>query len=154
MTYQASFSVTLDHPVGNVWDTVRDFNSYPLWVNGVTESHIEDDLPGTTVGAVRDFVIADAHTRQRLAAHSDVDRYFTYQSCAPMELVDDSGRTRTLHGYHGTLALRPINDRDRCYAEWSSTYTCPHEDEEFWAQWWGTSLPTWLESLREHLDRR
>ena len=153
MTNPSSFSVILDHPVGRVWETVRDFNSYPLWVNGVSESRIEEDLPGTTVGAVRDFVIAGAHTRQRLVAHSDVDRYFTYQSCGALAMDDGSGRTRTLFSYQGTLALRPVADGDRCFAEWSSTYACPHEDEAFWAHWWAASLPTWLESLRGYHDR-
>jgi hypothetical protein len=35
MNNQASFSVILDHPVGSVWDTVRDFNSYPLSRRGL-----------------------------------------------------------------------------------------------------------------------
>lgn len=153
MIDQATFSVILDHPVRNAWETGRDFNSYPLWVNGVTESRIEEDLPGTTVGAVRDFVIAGAHTRQRLVAHSDVDRFFTYQACDPLELVDDAGRTRTLHTYQGTLALRAVGEGDQCHAEWSSTYACPPEDETFWAQWWASSLPSWRESLGEHFDR-
>jgi len=45
MNNSAYYSVVLDQPAQEVWDTVRDFNSYPIWVNRVEESHIEDDLP-------------------------------------------------------------------------------------------------------------
>src|SRR3954466_313643 len=120
MQNRSSYSVVLDHPAAQVWATVRDFNSYPVWVNGVTHSSIEGDLPGTAVGAVRDFVIGGGHTRQRLVAHSDVDRFFTYESCDPFELVDDAGRARILDSYQGTLRLRSVDDGDRCFAEWSS----------------------------------
>ena len=152
MNSQTSFSTVLEKPIGRVWDTVRDFNSYPVWVDGVTHSHIEGDLPGTTIGAVRDFVIGGSHIRQRLVAHSDVDRAFTFESCDSMELDDEAGRTRTLHAYEGSLALRTVDDGDRCFAEWSTAYECPEEDEAFWSEWWGTAVPGWLGSLRKHLD--
>ena len=136
-----------------MWDTVRDFNSYPVWVDGVTESHIEEGLPGTTVGAVRDFVIGGAHIRQRLVAHSDVDRAFTFESGR----LDGAGRrggahSRFLHAYEGTLALRTVDDGDRCFAEWSTLYECPEDDEVFWTESWGAAVPSWLGSLRKHLD--
>jgi formylglycine-generating enzyme required for sulfatase activity len=35
---------------------VRDFNAYPAYIDGVTESRIEDDKGGDAVGAVRCFV--------------------------------------------------------------------------------------------------
>jgi hypothetical protein len=152
MKSQTSFSTVLEKPVGRVWATVRDFNSYPVWVDGVTESRIEDDLPGTTVGAVRDFVIGGAHIRQRLVAHSDVDRAFTFESCDPMELDDETGRARTLHSYRGTVALRAVDDGDRCFAEWSTAYECPQDDEAFWNEWWAAAVPGWLVSLRDHLE--
>lgn len=153
MKSTTSFSMVLEKPVGRVWATVRDFNSYPVWVDGVTESRIEGDLPGTTVGAVRDFVIGGAHIRQRLVAHSDLDRAFTFESCDSMEVPDDAGRARTLQGYEGTLVLRAVDDGDRCFAEWSTAYECPQEDEAFWATWWDAAVPGWLGSLREHLDQ-
>jgi hypothetical protein len=152
MKSQTSYSMVLEEPVGRVWATVRDFNSYPVWVEDVTESRIEGDLPGTTVGAVRDFVIGGSHVRQRLLAHSDVDRAFTFESCEPMELEDESGRTRTLHAYRGTVALRAVDDGDGCFAEWSTVFECPSDDHEFWNHWWATAVPGWLGSLRDHLQ--
>jgi len=49
------YSTVLEYPASQVWDVVRDFNSYPIWVNGVNDSRIEEDLSGTSVGAIRDF---------------------------------------------------------------------------------------------------
>lgn len=54
MTDGAYFGVLLDSPASRVWEVVRDFNSYPVRVNGVTDSHIKDGLPGTAAGGVRD----------------------------------------------------------------------------------------------------
>jgi hypothetical protein len=151
MSHTAYYSETLDRPAPMVWDVVRDFNSYPAWVNGVEDSHIEDDLSGTAVGAVRNFGMGGARIRQRLVAHSDAERFFTYESCAPLE-IEVSGTARILRRYQGTLRLRPIIAGDRCLVEWSSEYACPHEDADYWADWWATMLPTWLHSLRDHVD--
>ena len=52
VTYSTVFSQTADQ----VWAVIRDFNSYPVWVATVTESHIEDGKSGDAVGAIRDFV--------------------------------------------------------------------------------------------------
>ena len=151
MSHNAYYSVVLDRAAPEVWDTVRDFNSYPIWVNGVHDSHIEDDRSGTTVGGIRDFAMGGARTRQRLLAHSDAARFFTYESCSPLE-IDVSDGVRVLLHYQGTLRVTPIVEGNRCFAEWSSGYECPHEDAEYWAEWWASSLPTWLASLRDHLN--
>jgi hypothetical protein len=150
MSHRAYYSQTLDRPAPVVWEVVRDFNSYPIWVNGVEDSHIEGDLSGTAVGAVRNFAIGGSRTRQRLVAHSDAERFFTYESCAALE-IEVSGTARTLWRYQGTLRVRPVIARDRCFVEWSSEYDCPHEDAEYWADWWAAMLPSWLGSLRDHI---
>jgi hypothetical protein len=136
----------------HVWAVVRDFNSYPIWVNGVDESHIEGDLPGTAVGVVRNFRIGDSHTRQRLLAHSDVDRFFTYESCEPFKL-EEHGHDRSLVHYQGTLRISPITDGNRSFVEWSAEYECSAEDATYWNTWWTKTPPEWLESLRAHLAR-
>ncbi len=148
--HTAYYSVVLDRSASELWDVVRDFNNYPIYVNGVTESHIEDGLSGTTVGSFRDFAMGDVRTRQRLLAHSDGERYFSYQSCGPTTIVE-AGNERTMLAYVGTLRLRTIVEGNRCFAEWSSEYACPPEDANYWAAWWANSLPAWLSSIREHL---
>ncbi|MBA2512986.1 MAG: SRPBCC family protein [Solirubrobacterales bacterium] len=93
----------LELPAPQVWAVVRDFNSYPMWVDGVEDSHIEEDLSGTTVGGIRNFAMGGFRTRQRLLAHSDLERFFTYESCGPVEIESD-GSARTLS--EGTLNSR------------------------------------------------
>lgn len=60
MSYSVYHSTVYeDWPADRAWDVVRDFNSYPIWVNGVEESHVEEGLPGTAVGAVRSITDGD-----------------------------------------------------------------------------------------------
>ena len=124
---------------------------FPRTGNGVDDSHIEGNLAGTAVGGVRNFSMGGSRTRQRLLAHSDVDRYFTYESCAVFESKTD-GSVRTLETYQRTLRIRPIVEGDRSLAEWSARYVCPGRDDHYWSGWWEESLPTWLGSLRDHLN--
>ena len=51
----AYYSSILDHPVDRVWTLVRDFNNYPAYIDGVSESVIEDDKRGDEEGAVRRY---------------------------------------------------------------------------------------------------
>ena len=48
----AFYSTVLDHSIDRVWSLVRDFNNYPRYIDGVSESMIEDDRRGDEVGAV------------------------------------------------------------------------------------------------------
>ena len=53
--HRAYYSSVLDQPASEVWSLVRDFNNYPRYIKGVTESVIEDGRAGDEVGAVRRF---------------------------------------------------------------------------------------------------
>ena len=68
------YSTVIDHPAERVWNVIRDFNSYPVWVEGIDESHIEGGKSGDAVGAIRNFSTGNTRVRQRLLAHSDLDR--------------------------------------------------------------------------------
>lgn len=52
---QAYYSAVLDRPLHEVWSLIRDFNNYPAYIDGVSESVIEDDKRGDEVGAIRRF---------------------------------------------------------------------------------------------------
>ena len=43
----AYYSTVLNHPLETVWDLIRDFNNYPAYIEGVSESVIEDDKAAT-----------------------------------------------------------------------------------------------------------
>jgi hypothetical protein len=47
---QAHYSAVLDHPPNHVWSLIRDFNNYPAYIDGVSESLIEDDKGGDEIG--------------------------------------------------------------------------------------------------------
>jgi Polyketide cyclase / dehydrase and lipid transport len=67
-----------------VWDLIRDFNNYPAYIDGVTESVIEDNKGGDEIGAVRRFCYLGNWVRQRLAGHSDEGHTLTYAGIEPL----------------------------------------------------------------------
>jgi hypothetical protein len=50
---EAYYSSVLPQSVGEAWSMIRDFNNYPRYIEGVTESVVEDNKRGDEVGAVR-----------------------------------------------------------------------------------------------------
>jgi|SRR4051812_17709635 hypothetical protein len=150
MTEHIDHSIVVPASLTEVWATVRDFNGYPTWVDGVTDSRIEDDLPGTTVGAVRDFGFAGHRQRQRLVALSDVDHYFSYDGVGGFVTADGAGQRR-IDWYRGTVRLRDVGGGASCLVEWSADYDCPASDAAYWEVWWAAALPEWLGSLERHV---
>src|SRR4029077_971433 len=137
---KAYYSTVFEQPAPEVWEIVRDFNNYPVWVGGAGESRIEDGKSGDTVGAVRSVLYQNRQIRQRLLAQSDVERSQTYEFCGPAPLP--------VTGFQATLRITPIVDGDRAFVEWWATFDCdaPRRDELT-----GTlrsSFGKWLESLR------
>jgi hypothetical protein len=80
----AYYSAVLDHPLETVWSLIRDFNNYPAYIDGVSESMIEDNRLGDEVGAIRRFCYLGNWVRQRLAAHSDDRHLQTYAGIEPL----------------------------------------------------------------------
>lgn len=70
----AYYSTIFREPASEIWKIIRDFNNYPIWVNGAGESRIEDGKSGDAVGAVRHVLYQGRHIRQRLVALSDAER--------------------------------------------------------------------------------
>jgi hypothetical protein len=143
----------LDHPADKAWSLVRDFNNYPRYIEGVTESVIEDGRPGDEVGAVRRFCYGGAWIRQRLVAHSDTDRCFTYAGMEPFEFPDDgSGLVPAPIDYSGTLRLTPVVGEDRTFAEWSVSFESVPEEAQGWTKLLSDLVPQWMRSLERTLN--
>jgi hypothetical protein len=53
---KAYYSTVFEQPAPEVWKIIRDFNNYPVWVDGAGESRIEDGKSGDTVGAIRNVL--------------------------------------------------------------------------------------------------
>lgn len=151
----AYYSSVLNHPADHVWGLVRDFNSYPRWVDGATESLIENDKRGDEVGAVRRFCYDGAWVRQRLTAHSDTERSFGYAGMEPFPFpAQDSADAPGAVEYAGRVRLTPIIDGNRTFIEWWWEFECPPIDTARWQELLREVMPQWVDSLRRALDGR
>jgi Polyketide cyclase / dehydrase and lipid transport len=88
---------------------MRDFNAYPVWVDGAASSEIEGGKSGDTVGAVRRVLYDGRTVRQRLLGESDVERSQTYA------FVEDGALP--VENYRSTIRVTPIVDGDRAFVE-------------------------------------
>jgi hypothetical protein len=68
------YSTVFEQSAASIWSIIRDFNSYPVWVDGTGTSEIEDSKSGDTVGAVRNVLYGGRRIRQQLLSLSDIDR--------------------------------------------------------------------------------
>lgn len=88
---QAYYSAVLDRPLDEVWSLIRDFNNYPAYIDGVSESVIEGDKHGDEVGAIRRFCYLGNWIRQRLIDHSDRQHTLTYAGLEALPYPQDDG---------------------------------------------------------------
>jgi NADPH:quinone reductase-like Zn-dependent oxidoreductase len=110
-------SAIIDAPARHVWDLLRDFNAHDRWHPAIASSHIEGALPADTVGAVRQFKLADGGMlREQLLQCSDAQMSLSYCLLeSPVPLND----------YVAHMRVRPVTDGDICYLEWWSTFNPP-----------------------------
>ncbi|MBA2403088.1 MAG: SRPBCC family protein [Bradyrhizobium sp.] len=142
----AYYSTVLNHPLETVWELIRDFNNYPAYIDGVTESMIEDDRGGDEVGAVRRFCYLGTWIKQRLA-HS-----LTYAGIEPLPfpadlLPDAPAPTR----YEGTMHLLPVVEGNRTFIEWKVQLDTAPQDADRWRALFQSWIPDWTHSLERTL---
>src|SRR5947209_987800 len=136
---KAYYSTVFEQPAQKVWEIVRDFNNYPVWVGGAGESVIEDGKSGETVGAVRNVLYQERRIRQRLLAQSDVERSQTYEFCDAPSLP--------LTDYQATLRISDVIDGDRAFVEWWATFDCEPARRDELRRTLQASFEKWLQSL-------
>jgi hypothetical protein len=134
-------SITFAQTADKVWSVIRDFNGFQ-WAEGVGMSHIENRKGNNQVGAVRDFKYYDHTTRQRLVAHSDTDKCYTYESVEPLD---------TLCSYRQTLRVAPIVDTNTAFVEWTAEFDTPAEEHDRWQKCLTEESAKSLEKLRTYL---
>jgi|SRR5690349_15862802 len=140
---RAYYSTVFAQPAQLVWEVIRDFNNYPVWVDGAASCLIEGGKTGDTVGAIRNVTYRDRQIRQRLLALSDTDRSQTYAFCGPASLpVTD---------FEATLRVTPVVDGDRAFVEWWACFDCDPTKGEALTSTLGGWFGGWLESLRRTL---
>jgi hypothetical protein len=140
------YSTVFDEPADVVWRLIRDFNAYPVWVDGAGTSEIEDGKSGDTVGAVRHVVYQGRHIRQRLLAQSDVEREQVYAFAEEGALP--------VANYRATIRVTPVVDGDRAFVDWWATFDCGLAQLEERTAFFAKSFAGWLESLRRALVKR
>jgi len=147
VVHKTYYSAVLNSRVHHVWNLVRDFNNYPKYIEGVSESLIEDGRNGDEIGAVRRFCYGGTWIRQRLTAHSDDKRTFSYAGLDPFRFPTTGEQAPAAIEYSGTLRLAPITEGDRTFAEWSVEFDCVPEDAAPWHDLLMQLIPQWMASL-------
>jgi hypothetical protein len=140
---RAYYSTIFREPAPQIWKIIRDFNNYPVWVNGAGESRIEAGRSGDAVGAVRQVVYRGRHIRQRLLALSDTECTQTYAFCDEPSLP--------VIAFQATLRVTPVIDGDRAFVEWWADFDCEPARRDELAGTLRGWFAEWLESLRAAL---
>ena len=111
------YSTIFEQTADQVWDVIRDFGTY-TWTGSVSESSLEGEKSGVEVGAIRNARLGDTSIfhRQRLLAHSGIDRFYTYEFCEPFPYP--------IHNFVATLRVTPVIDGNRAFVQWSATFDC------------------------------
>jgi hypothetical protein len=140
------YSTVFEQSADEVWRVIRDFNNYPVWVDGAGESEIEDGRSGDAVGAVRNVLYNGSRRRQRLLALSDVERtqVYAFAAEAPIPVWD----------FQATIRVTPVVDGDRAFVEWFAIFDCDIHSHNERIVFFRDAFAGWLASLRRHLARR
>lgn len=137
------YSTVFEQSADAVWRVIRDFNNYPVWVDGAGTSHIEDGKTGESVGAIRNVLYKNMRRRQRLLALSDTERAQTYEFAGDTPLP--------VQNFQATIRVTPIVDDDRAFVEWWANFDCEPALREERVTFFRDAFAGWLESLRRSL---
>ncbi len=140
---RASFSTVFDRTAADIWAKVREFGDYALWVDHVDESTIEGDRPGDAVGAVRRARMGARVIRQRLLAHSDLERTYVY------EFAD--APPPPLASYRATIRVTKVTDGDRAFVEWWADFDVAPAEIDHWRGVYAAAFAGRREFLRRRL---
>jgi hypothetical protein len=142
---ESYYSTIFEQPADDVWSAIRNFNNYPVWVDGAGESEIEAGKSGDSVGAVRNVLYNGIRRRQKLLALSDIERTQTYNFVSEPPL-----HTRN---FQATLRVAPVVDGNRAFVEWWATFDSDLDRSDERVDFFRDAFASWLESLRRHLSR-
>lgn len=137
------YSTVFEQTADQVWKTVHAFDDYQ-WADRHLSAVMEDGKAGDAVGGIRRVESDGQIIRQRLLAHSDLERFYTYEFCDPVPFP--------VRDYVATLRITPIVDRARAFVGWSATFDCAADDHDRWTTHFNEGFTRWLASLRAQLD--
>ena len=142
---KAYYSTVFEPSADEVWRIIRDFNNYPVWVDGAGTSEIEEGRAGDAVGAIRNVLYKGMRRRQRLLALSDAERTQTYEFAGESPLP--------VQNFQATIRVTPVVDGDRAFVEWWASFDCEPAVCDERIAFFREAFAAWLESLRRHLQR-
>jgi polyketide cyclase/dehydrase/lipid transport protein len=126
------YSTIFEQSAEAVWNVIRDFNNYPVWVDGAGESVIESVL------------YSGVRRRQKLLSLNDVERSQTYGFVSELPLHTSN--------FQATLRITPVVDGDLAFVEWWATFDCDLERQDERVRFFRDAFAGWLESLRRQFD--
>lgn len=111
-------SMVIEAPIADVWAAVRRFDGVAAWNPGVSSARMESGAP-TETGHIRHLDIVDGTVfRETLLAHSDADRFYSYDIVeGPLPVT----------GYRSTHRFIPITEGDRTLGIWEGWFDCDQE---------------------------
>jgi len=138
---RAYYSTVLDHSAYEVWQVIRPFD-HSAWVGVEGETIIEDGKIGDQVGAVRRVTLPDRIIRQKLLAHSDIERSYTYHFCEPAPV----------RNYVATIHVAPVVASRQAFVEWQASFDCAEDERDRWVrQFEQEGFAVWLAALRRFM---
>lgn len=132
------YSTIFEQMADQVWAVIRDFGNY-TWAGSVSESYIEEEKSGVAVGVIRNAHLGNTSIfhRQRLLAHSDLDRFYIYEFCEPFPYP--------VRSYVATMRVTPIIDGNRAFVEWWATFDCEASEYDHWIAYFANEV--WAKAL-------
>lgn len=118
---KAAYAMPFAFRPERVWQAIRSFRDYE-WGEGVGPGVIEGGRPDNELGSVRAFSYYGAPSRQRLTAHSDIDRTYGWESCEPYESISH---------YDAILKVEPVGDQ-ASLVKWVWRYEAPETEALKW----------------------
>jgi hypothetical protein len=115
---KAYYSAVLEHTADQVWTTIRIFHQCK-WA-GVACSPADQKQPGVRLGAIRRITMGDHQIYQRLLAHCDLDRFYTYGCWGPS--------LSPFCNVQSTIRVYAIVESGKAFVEWSASFECPTSD--------------------------
>ena len=114
-------SMIIDAPLDTVWQAVRAFDGVSAWNPAVEAATLENGA-ATATGTIRSLTIVDGTVfRETLLAHSDTERFYTYDIIeSPLPVT----------GYVSTHRFLPVTHTRQTLSIWESRFECAPQDAE------------------------
>lgn len=137
-------NIALNHSADEVWAVIRPFDHYS-WAGVESETIIEGGRAGDQGAAIRRVVVGDKIIRQKLLAHSDLDRCYTYALCDPPPFP--------VRNYVATIRVAPIAESNGSFVEWWATFDCAADEYDRQTNHFeNEGFAKWLTALRRFIE--